>query len=304
MKHKAKLSKKTIRLISIISVFAMLIGIATPLTANFIAKENAETANVAERATSTVIAPHEPYNGFTALSFYGCSCSEDVSGLAFAFKLKFIFGIDVDKNSNEFIYDNATALYDEKYYPLLGMGAIVHNKEAGKLYTIEDCDGQRILNIPAKYALRYNETNQSGEYAVRIIDMPQSAYDIHLTAIPYYTINMDGKIINVMVHEALETRTFNETNEGKDNQMCEATQCIFDIAHGDDYLWVEDGAREFGSDGRYKMVKIPNKAGNIINEDGYKVDVDENGTITIQIDCVYHGKTHTQIIPKECRYHN
>ncbi len=288
-------------LISIISIFAILIGIATPLTANFIEKENLEMANATERATSSVVAPAQ-VNAYGLFAPKGNSISEDVSGLAFAFDVFNVYNIKL--NGNEANYDNATYFHDGKHHPLLGMGTIVHNKEAGKLYMPEDCDGRSILNVPTKYFF-----NQSGDiytYAVRITNIPDNKFNTHITVIPYITVNMDGKIINVVDYRAVATRTFNEVEEGQTTMVCDAAYwfvypndntLVFNEAYYDGFDW------ENNKQAICVWAPIPDTAGNMVNQDRLKIDIDKNKTITIEFDCGYCNEKHIYVIPKECRYH-
>lgn len=308
MKLKTKLSNKTIGIISIVSVFAMLIGIVAPITADYIAKGNAEMANATERATTSIVVEDVNAGGYSYFSPKGNSVSEDISGLAFAYKTLNIDGITFKKNSTEAIYDNATAFYNGKDYPLLGMGAIVHNKEAGKLYTVEECDGKSILNVPIKYIFNH-EKSKDGEsdfytFAVRITNIPKQGHNTHITAIPYFTINMNGKVTNMIIYESVRTRTFNEVLEGKTLYDCPATLCYMDISTNS-LCFVEaydpPGASYNSRVNAY--VVIPNKAGNMVNKDRLKIDIDANGTITVNFTCRYHNEKHVIVIPKECRYH-
>lgn len=120
------------------------------------------------------------------VAYSGSSISEDVSGLAFRFSLA-VDGMKV-KNTTCAVYDSATV----GDYKLLSMGALVTN-------------GADQRDVPAVYLWSLQE--DMATYAVRIINIPTTAYDVEVTATPYFVIEKDGQVFTV--YGEAQTKTYN-----------------------------------------------------------------------------------------------
>jgi len=120
------------------------------------------------------------------ITFGGNSVSEDVSGLAFRFDVA-VEGMTV--NGTTAVYEGATV----NGYKLISMGAIVSN-------------GVSEANIPAVYLCDLTDTSAS--YAVRVIKIPASKYDVEITAIPYFVVEIDGE--EVTIYGEAQANSYNE----------------------------------------------------------------------------------------------
>ena len=181
MKPKNKLSKKAKKLIAVIGIFAILIGIAAPLTASL-----ANKINDPENMTNAI-----EHNFVFPVAFGGFAVSEDVSGLAFKFDLMEVKGLTT-KNGVEADYKNATIELGEKTYKLLGMGAVVHNRASCRAYQLSECNGSSVLNVPAKYLFDLDKENNKASFVVRVTNIPKDKYNCRITANPYVTVEVDG----------------------------------------------------------------------------------------------------------------
>ena len=114
------------------------------------------------------------------LSVDGNSISEEVNGLAWKIKAD-VEGI-VLKNGHEIDYTNATI----GGYKLVKMGAVVTNRyeELGYVPTLEDVNGNSVLNIEAKYLYTFN-ADGTITYAIRIIDIPEEGKDCEIGILTY-----------------------------------------------------------------------------------------------------------------------
>ena len=119
------------------------------------------------------------------ITFGGNSVSEDVSGLAFRFDVA-VEGMTV--NGTTAVYEGATV----NGYKLISMGAIVSN-------------GVSEADIPAVYLCDLTDTSAS--YAVRVIKIPASKYDVEITAIPYFVVEIDG--VETTIYGEIQTGTYN-----------------------------------------------------------------------------------------------
>lgn len=110
--------------------------------------------------------------------FVGNSVSEDVAGLAFAYKAD-VAGIAL-QNKYRADYSNATL----GGYKLLEMGAILSN-------------GFDEITIPAVYLLDVDSRAETATFAVRATYIPSAFWDAVITATPYYTVEIDGVVTTV-----------------------------------------------------------------------------------------------------------
>lgn len=120
------------------------------------------------------------------MAFVGNSVSMDVSGLAFRFDLV-IQGMQMNRTTA--VYDNASI----GGYKLLSMGALADN-------------GVYQVDIPAVYLWSLDGENVS--YAVRVVNIPHTAYDVSVNVVPYFVIEVDGQAFTV--YGETQTKTFNQ----------------------------------------------------------------------------------------------
>jgi len=119
------------------------------------------------------------------ITFGGNSVSEDVSGLAFR------FDVEVDgmtANGTTAVYAGATV----NGYKLISMGALLSN-------------GVSEANIPCVYLCDLTDTSAS--YAVRVIKIPANKYDVEITAIPYFVVEINGEATTI--YGEAQTSTYN-----------------------------------------------------------------------------------------------
>jgi len=123
---------------------------------------------------------------------------DDNRGLAFKFTLA-ANGIEV-QNGNEYVAGTGTLnLY--KYSPEIGnlvkFGAVVTNDAAigGSDFTLDDVNGKKVIDVPAKYLLDLEDDATS--FAVRIVNIPDSGVSTTIYARPYYTYELDGELVTV-----------------------------------------------------------------------------------------------------------
>lgn len=121
--------------------------------------------------------------------------TENGNGLAFRFELS-ANGVAV-KNRIEADLTNATVNYLGKDCKLLGMGAVMANDAAigATAFTLDDVNNSTVLNIPAVYLCDLEP--DSCAFAVRIINIPDTALERTIYARPYYIIEVDGEEIVV-----------------------------------------------------------------------------------------------------------
>ncbi|MBQ6849227.1 MAG: hypothetical protein IJN76_04130 [Clostridia bacterium] len=130
-------------------------------------------------------------------SFGGNSVSDDVSGLAFLFKVDAEVTI-AHERITEIDYANSHI----GGLRLVKMGAVLSNKGGP---TVLDTLGDYIVDIPAVYAWNYNE--ESVSYAVRITGIPSAYYDRVITARPYVTYEADG--VEITIYGVEQSATVN-----------------------------------------------------------------------------------------------
>ena len=296
MKFRTKFSKLT----ALVCAFALLLGATIP-TVTWLTNKSIGLSNSASRS--------ESFSGGTgagrtlAVVFKGNSVSEDISGLAFAYTLA-VAGVKVE-NGKEANYKNATFYHSGtgKTYDVVSVGAIAHNKESGKQYTLEQCNsGSSILNVPAARLFTWDE--ETITFAIRIIDIPDKGLNTHITVIPYVTVKDGSKTTTFYFYGNLKTRTFNEALDGKPEQ-CDCFSYLISNNAINVYASINTGGpNNVGSGSSMTPVTIPStttKTQIVIKTDEYTVKLLPDGKITIDVKC-YYGGTHHIEIPKNCRY--
>lgn len=118
--------------------------------------------------------------------------TESGTGLAFKFDLSVSVGL---KNGNEVDYTDATIEYMGYTCKLVGMGSVMTNDtNIGESdFTLADVNGYNVLDVPVVYLQEVGENFCS--FAIRIIDIPESALDHIIYARPYYIIEANGEQI-------------------------------------------------------------------------------------------------------------
>ncbi len=115
--------------------------------------------------------------------------TESGTGLAFKFDLSVSVGV---KNGNEVDYTDATIEYMGYTCKLVGMGSVVTNR-ADVDPVLENVNGTTVIDVPVVYLTEWNEDSCS--FAIRIINIPESALDRIIYARPYYVIEVNGEQI-------------------------------------------------------------------------------------------------------------
>lgn len=115
--------------------------------------------------------------------------TESGTGLAFKFDLSVSVGI---KNGNEVDYTDATIEYMGYTCKLVGMGSVVTNR-ADVDPVLENVNGTYVIDIPVVYLTEWDEDSCS--FAIRVINIPESALDCIIYARPYYVIEANGEQI-------------------------------------------------------------------------------------------------------------
>jgi len=124
--------------------------------------------------------------------------ADDNRGLAFRFNVA-VNGAQV-KNRNELVPNVGSIKlfkHNDVLGTLVGAGAIVTNQEAigtGDM-THESVDDKKTIDIPVKYLLDLSE--DSIGFAVRIINIPDTATETDIYARPYYTYELNGEQVTV-----------------------------------------------------------------------------------------------------------
>ena len=121
--------------------------------------------------------------------------SDDVRGLAFRFSLDAV-GVQI-KNVAEFVSGSGQVkLYNfaDTMGTLIETGAIVSNVSGDNL-TLDGVDGKKTVKVAAKYVI--DVTDSSIGFAVRVVDIPDSAVNTTVYARPYYTYELDGQQVTI-----------------------------------------------------------------------------------------------------------
>ena len=137
------------------------------------------------------------------ISCEGMSISEDVNGLAFKFNMD-AANVAV-KNGHLIILDNATAapFANAKGYALTHVGAIASNDPSAAL-TLDNLS-DRTKNIEIKNL--YELYEDSADFTVRIINIPDANKDTVISVRPYYILSNGEQ--SVIVYDDVVTGTYN-----------------------------------------------------------------------------------------------
>ena len=119
-------------------------------------------------------------------------------GLAFKFDL-LANGIQI-KNGNQYVAGTGTLnlyKYSDEIGNLVKFGAVVTNDAAigSGDFTLDNVNGKKIIDIPAKYLLDLEE--DAAAYAVRIINIPDEGVSTTIYARPYYTYELNGEEVTI-----------------------------------------------------------------------------------------------------------
>ena len=115
--------------------------------------------------------------------------TESGTGLAFKFDLSVSVGV---KNGNEVDYTDATIEYMGHTCKLIAMGSVLTNQE-GVDPVLENVNGTYVIDIPVVYLTEWDADSCS--FAIRVINIPESALDRIIYARPYYVIEVNGEQI-------------------------------------------------------------------------------------------------------------
>lgn len=139
-----------------------------------------------------------------------CVSGDAVLGVAFRFEQE---GFRIYANGKgEVNLASATVIPygDGEAYTLLRMGALVTNKAAfGEdelAMTLSGVNGITVVNVPVVYV--WNVSASGCSYAVRVVNVPQSAADTQIYARPYYVFEKDGE--EIVVYGDIVHRSYNE----------------------------------------------------------------------------------------------
>ena len=91
-------------------------------------------------------------------------------------------------------------------HKLVTMGAVVSNNP-NVAPSLNAVDGERTLDIPAVYLCDLDETACTAAFAVRIINIPDYAYNTSVYAVPYFIVEIDG--VETIVYGDMQTNTYN-----------------------------------------------------------------------------------------------
>ena len=98
---------------------------------------------------------------------------------------------------------------DGEAYTLLRMGAVVTNQASigqdADVMNLSGVDGITVANVPVVYV--WNVSASGCSYAVRVINVPQSAADTLIYARPYYVFEKDGE--EIVVYGDIVYRSYN-----------------------------------------------------------------------------------------------
>ena len=181
-------------------------------------------------------------------------------GLAFRF---FLDATGIQYTNGNVYTPGTGSLKLYKYAEVMGnlqsFGAVVTIDTNIDSFTLDDVDGQKTLDISAKYLMTATDSNTS--YAVRIIDIPTNQLTRQIYARPYYTYELDGEIYTIygdIVHDSYsdvesERRTmrvltiggYEDINDSLYNVLKDADydQVILGALEGDTYYKNDDNGQ-------------------------------------------------------------
>lgn len=98
---------------------------------------------------------------------------------------------------------------DGNAYPLLQMGAVITNSSAvgtsSQAMIRENSNGLNVADVPVVYL--WNAAADGCEYAVRLVEIPQSHRDTVVYARPYYVFLKDGE--EIVIYGDIQSRSYN-----------------------------------------------------------------------------------------------
>ena len=128
--------------------------------------------------------------------------TESGTGLAFKFDLSVSVGLT---NSNEVDYTDATIEYMGHTCKLIAMGSVLTNQEDVDP-VLENVNGIYVIDIPVVYLTQWDEDSCS--FAIRVINIPESALDRIIYARPYYVIEANGE--QIVIYGEMNSATASE----------------------------------------------------------------------------------------------
>ena len=107
---------------------------------------------------------------------------EDVDGICWEVAVTGLKGISLI-NETEAVYDNATI----NGHKLISMGAIIANNyaELGRVPHLEDVDGRRAVDVPAKYLFDVNDAEETAKFNIRVINIPDEHKNREIDLLTY-----------------------------------------------------------------------------------------------------------------------
>ena len=155
-----------------------------------------------------------PNNLFTGVKTSARDALFDSKGLAFRFDLK-ASGAEILPN-NQYVENSATIIPDTSgtEYKLFKAGAIVTNDATvgeGEM-TLDKVNGKKVIDIVAKYLCDVSKKDLS--FAVRIVDIPESAVDTNIYARPYY-IYKDAAGDAIVIYGNVQSDNYNHVKAPK-----------------------------------------------------------------------------------------
>ena len=137
----------------------------------------------------------DPADLFSSDVAHSAMDTDNGNGLAFKFELAAKGA--VKNRRNEANLSGATINYLGQECKLVAMGAVMTNDDAvgTTAFTLEDVYGDSVIDVPMVYLQEVDE--DSCAFAVRIIDIPDSALERAIYARPYYVVEVDGEQITV-----------------------------------------------------------------------------------------------------------
>ena len=139
-------------------------------------------------------------------SWGGMSISEDVNGLACLYEIQ-VEGLAT--NGTVALYQNATFCGMK----LVGMGAVACNnfEDTGIHPTLEDADGEHVVDIPAQHLWDYDKATNTASFAVRVIDIPDHGKDTYVLFVPYVIVeDAQGEQYTLYITSSATGGTYNE----------------------------------------------------------------------------------------------
>ena len=123
------------------------------------------------------------------------SASEDINGLGFKFEIE-AHGAATDNNNK---YTGAATIRpygNNETYALIAMGAVVTNNAdaaTNDMLNLNTVNGKKIINVEAVYLCETDADSLA--FAIRIVNIPNSAVGAEIYVRPYYVFEKDGETI-------------------------------------------------------------------------------------------------------------